>query len=394
MSQLVGNGHHSVQITLKVGQHPALLLIGEIPAEGAAALPRPGIEVDPVLPEGPVHHLAQIGGEGAQQLHQVGPRPLGVEALPALPQAGAQLVPGKALFIAEHPGLPAEIGVEFGEGVLHRAPQRLEGFRLHAALGHGHGHHVAVAPQLGHQVHVLLDAVEGEGHPPLDALGAGELRLEGGLAQGLVRAVDEAPELGQRVFFSVHGRVCEGGKVAPQVGPGAARAALHPAQELLGGGIQHVPALFRLLADEEAVVRQDGVGGIVRLGEDEPSHPAAHQSGLPRHAAEQLFQPPHGAHRLAVPGIGLPAHVGELLQVGAYHPHRFLPAQQVGQRRRVQAVQAPDLLPVCLHHPVQAGNVRLKGRVVKSVVQGAQIPAPLVCFHAVLALLTAPGSGS
>ena len=42
MSQLVGNGHHSVQITLKVGQHPALLLIGDIPAEGAAALPRPG----------------------------------------------------------------------------------------------------------------------------------------------------------------------------------------------------------------------------------------------------------------------------------------------------------------------------------------------------------------
>ena len=39
-------------------------------------------------------------------------------------------------------------------------------------------------------------------------------------------------------------------------------------------------------------------------------------------------------------------------------------------------------------------HLYLKGRVVKSVVQGAQIPAPLVCFHAVLALLTAPGSGS
>ena len=255
-----------------------------------------------------------------------------------------------------------------GQGVLNCLQQRLEGPGLHPALGQRHGHDITVTPQLGHQVHLLLDAVEREAHPALNAPGAHQLRLKSGLAHGSVRMVAEAPQLGQGALLPVYRGAGKGGEVAPQICPGAARAPLHPGQKPLCRRIQKVPALFCLLLDVEAVVGQNGVRRPVLLGEFQLPHPAAHQGRLPRYAAKYRLETAHGVHRLAVTGVGLAAHLGKLLQIRSDAPHLLLARQQRRQRRRVQPFPFMDLPPIAGHQFLQTGDICGKGRIVKSLI--------------------------
>ena len=245
MAQLVGQGDDVAEGAVEIGEDAALSGAGHAAVEGTAHLAVTGIEVDPRLVKGTLHHVVQLAVEAAEDVQQIVLGVLGGVLLVALAHGGEQLVPGQTVFIAQGLGLGPQILPELGHILVHGAQQGLQGLPLHAALVQGLVQGGSVAPDLALVDDLQLDAVEGEGHGVLDLVIAGQLRLIGALAHGGIGVVGQVPDGGQIGDAAVVLHLHAAGEVIPQALPGGGTGNVHPGEQLLllvGQEVLAVPA--------------------------------------------------------------------------------------------------------------------------------------------------------
>ena len=71
VAQLVGQGDDVAEGTVEIGEDAALSGAGHAAVEGAAHLAIAGIEVNPRLVKGPLHHVVQLAVEAAEDVQQI-----------------------------------------------------------------------------------------------------------------------------------------------------------------------------------------------------------------------------------------------------------------------------------------------------------------------------------
>ena len=160
VAQLMGQGDDVAERAVIVGQHAALADRGDVGAEGAAHLAGVGIEVDPRLIEGPLHHVGHIRREGAEMADQIRLGVLDGVGRGVFAHGREQIPPFQAAFIAQKLCLGAQILPEHRQIFLNGSDHRLERGALHPALAQGHIQRRAALAQLALGGDLLLEGVE------------------------------------------------------------------------------------------------------------------------------------------------------------------------------------------------------------------------------------------
>ena len=163
MPELVCDRVDRAQRAIEVGEHAALTLVGEVPAEGAAALSRARIEVDPALVEGSPDKLAEFGREASQVLDQVRARRLDGKRgrIGRLAHdRGEEIPPWKAVFVPENLRFALEVGLKRRQMLRHDLPQHIERLASHPRLEERHIERGREPAHLRLQDDLLFDAVK------------------------------------------------------------------------------------------------------------------------------------------------------------------------------------------------------------------------------------------
>ncbi len=232
-------------------------------AEGTVPLARAGLGVDPVFGEGTLGKGPHALGEAVELLDDeaggfgIGPGPAFAG------DGGEEIVPGQ-LLQPQDLGLGPEVAAEVGEGVPGRAQHGVQDGLVDAVVEEGGVQHGGPAPALGQGGDFALDPVEGGGDGHAGPLPHFQLGLVGGLAHGPVGVIGQVAggAHGHGFFHAVDLHLDRelGGEVALEFGPGAARAQVEFAGQVLLRRGHEVFGLFGAAAQEVGVVRGH-VGG-------------------------------------------------------------------------------------------------------------------------------------
>ena len=375
VAQLMGQGHDVAEGAVKVGEHPALLSAGHAAVKGAAHLAVTGIEVDPCLVKGPLHHVVQLAVEAAEDIQQIILGVLGGILFVALAHGGEQLVPGQAVLVAQRLALGPQILPELRHVFVHGPQQGVQGFPLHAALVQGLVQGGGIAPDLALVDDLHLDAVQGEGYGILDLVIARQLRLIGALAHGGIGIVGQIADGGQVGDAAVVLHLHAAGQVVPQSLPRRSTGDVHPGEQLL------LPVGEQVLAVPADGLQQEAIGLQGRVGVHDgvqvlqPCHRPA-QGGIGGGAAAEL-----GAEMVAqtvglgIGGVGAAPKAAEDEELVGQLLHLLLHLQEaMHQLAVVHARRLTGQGVYCRDGLVQGCHVPGKGGVVKILIQNTQIP--------------------
>ena len=375
MAQLMGQRHNITEGAVEVGEHPALPSAGDTAVKGAAHLAVAGIEVDPRLVEGTLHHVVKLAVEATEDAQQIVLGILCGVLLVALAHGGEQLVPRQAVLVAQRLALGPQILPELGQILIHGPQQGIQRLPLHAALIQGLIQRGGIAPDLALVDDLQLDAVEGIGHGVLDLVIARQLRLIGALADGGIGIVGQIADGGQVGDAAVVLHLHAAGEVIPQALPRRSTGDVHPGEQLL------LPVGEQVLAVPADGLQQEAIGLQRRVGVHDGiqilqlRHRPA-QGGVGGGAAAKL-----GAELVAqtvglgIGGVGAAPKAAEDEELVGQLLHPLLHLQEA--MHQLAVLHARRLTGQCVHRRnglVQCLHIPGKRRVVKILVKDTQIP--------------------
>ena len=305
VAQLMGQGGDGGEGAVKIGKNPALLHALNGFAESTAGLAGAGIEVDPLLPEGPVHQIGQLSVKGGKLFHQICPGAFGGKFGGGLSHRGEDVIPGQAAFVAQSFCFGFQIPPEMGQVFVHGTQHGVQSGTAHVGLLQGPVQWGSVATEFTVRQGFQLNGVQGKGHRALDGIVAGNFCPIGILSHLGVRIIGKIPD-GRQIddlapVVDRHGA----GEAGVQVGPGTAAGQLHFGHDLLTPAGQQVAAVFPNVFKEEAVLPQHLIL-FNQLHQIRQRSGPGLKSGLRGGgAAEQSHDPAQLGLGIGVPGVGI-----------------------------------------------------------------------------------------
>ena len=337
--ELVCDRVDRAQRAVEVGEHTALTLVGEVPAEGAAALSWARVEVDPTLVEGSLDKLAELGREAPQVLDQVRARRLdgkrgGIRRFAH--DRGEEIPPRKTVFVPKDLRFALEVGLKRRQMLRHDLPQHVERLASHPRLEERHIERGREPAHLRLQDNLLFDAVKRRGNADRDGFRTLDFGIEGLFARLRVGRAGEVAQLGEREFLPIERRGRETDQARTQVDPRISRAPLHAGENVLRIGASLVSALEPHLPDYEAIVIEEGRRGKIFLGELNAGRAATNEEARTRHLSVALAQGCHRREGLLVARIDGAAQVSELMKILADQPQLLLAFEELAERLDVE----------------------------------------------------------
>ena len=386
VAQFVRESDDISERPVEVGQHAALLRAGHAAVERAAHFAFAREEIDPVLLKRALDHVVQIRVEVAENVQQVFfglfHRVFAVQRA----QRREHVAPGQSVAVSQRAAFRLEVFTEFGHVVVHGGDQRVQRLAAHAGIVQRLVEGRRESAQAAFVQHLQLDAVQGKRGGLLDLRITGQLRFVRVFAHRGIAVVGQVAGRGQCDILSPVLYINCAGQRVVQLLPRRRAGNIHQREYLLFLFGQQIPAVFFDLPQEKRVILQRSVAFDLRL---QILHAADRllYSGLGRgDVGEHCPQPAHQRGGLHVGGIGGVHQVGVAEELFGQVADAFLdvniPVQQIFVRYRAgDRGQLPDLFD----RARQAVNVRRQRRVVKSVIQYAEVPAVITAlFHEIV----------
>ena len=330
MAQLMGQGHHIGEHTVKIGQNTALADGADAGAESAAPLAVPGIEVDPGIVKGPGHHSSQLFVKSGELLDQVFLGILGGKGGGRFAHGRKQIVPGQAILVAQSLCLGLQVLPELGQVLVHGAQHGLQGLPLHVGIEQSPVQRRLITPELALGDGLQLDGVQRMGHRLLDGFIAGDLRLVGILTDLGIRIVGQVPDGRQIGGRAPIGNGHGAGQIALELAPGAAAGHTHFCHDRFGFAAHLIAGGIHLAGKIEFIILQILVAPDQLHQIGQLDHPGIEGSAGGGHSAADGHDPAHVGTGLRVLGIGSGTQIGvaeELAQICQLFQQLYTPAQ-------------------------------------------------------------------
>ena len=319
--------------------------------------------------------MAQFTVKVGEQLHQVVPCLLRGEGGGGFPHGGEQVVPRQTLFVAQGFCLGLQIPAELGQVLLDGGEHGVQSGPLHVGLLQGSLQGGVVAAQAALVDGLQLDGVQGVGHRSLDGVVGSQFRIESIPAHLGIGAVGQIPHGGKVGGFSPIGHRHGAGEVLLHLAPGVAAGELQLGHDALSHPGEQVAAGVCQIFQQEAVLAEEIVPGDQRLQIVDPGGPVF-KGGNGRGA---LAVKPQNPAQLGA-GLGIQG-VGGLLQLGETRQLHHIPGQRLLQLQPPAQPLGGVSFTQCFYKGfqlVQGALQRLhipgKGRVVKPLIDGVQVP--------------------